>query len=100
MGWPIYLESGLESASHQAYSKELGVAAIPFVSMLSDGGFVDHVLFCYPQVVWIWRLAGLLHGISSFESLTQVFLDRLRYSLESEVARLSGIHAAYVSYHI
>lgn len=61
---------------------------------------IDHALSYCPWVGRIWRLVGLLHGISSSESSTQVFLDKLRCNLDSKIARLSRICAAYVTYYI
>lgn len=61
---------------------------------------MDHALFYYPRATWIWRLASLLHRITSLEFPAQLFLDSLRLSLGSEIARIYGIHIAYVAYYI
>lgn len=61
---------------------------------------IDHVLFCCPRMMHIWRLAGLLHEISSSDRPTQEFLDSLRLSLDSEITRVLRTHTAYNAYHI
>lgn len=85
-------------ASHQAYSKEQEVPLPPLYRCYeTEEKSIDHAICCCPWAVQIWILAGLLHAISSSEFPTQVFLDRLRCSLDFEIARLSGNHIAYVT---
>lgn len=61
---------------------------------------VDNALFGCPRAVRIWTMADLLPGVSLMEYSTQLFVESLRSSMDSKLARINTIWMAYVTYHI
>lgn len=97
------------------FFEKLASGYLPTMSILRDRGVlfltaypyyelkeetIDHDLFCCLRVVWIWRMADLLSGVSLMDNPTQIFLQSLKASLDSEMARTQGMRRAYMAYHI